>query len=159
MILDGVRRAAPSFANSLDFVGCEKLLKAVTTHFPRIHCFGHVHEMPGAATGGWVDGNLRIEKVIPRPCESFRHVKHVSLCADDKYGLDLSEGEETLFVNASIMDIQNKPRHYPWVVDLELPLTEDADDEDFVVVHNPRLSRAAAPTNETELCDIFVRGV
>lgn len=28
-------------------------------------------------------------------------------------------------VNVSIMDAQNKPRHYPFVVDLELRLAED----------------------------------
>lgn len=34
----------------------------------------------------------------------------------------LEWGEETLFVNASIMDVQYKPVNAPWVVDLDLPL-------------------------------------
>ena len=44
--------------------------------------------------------------------------------------VDLSEGseeglrwgEETLFVNASIMDVWYKPVNAPWVVDLDLPV-------------------------------------
>ncbi len=44
--------------------------------------------------------------------------------------VDLSEGseeglrwgEETLFVNASIMDVWYKPVNAPWVIDLDLPV-------------------------------------
>lgn len=35
-------------------------------------------------------------------------------------------GEETLFVNASIMDVRYRPVNPPWVVDLDLPLKKVA---------------------------------
>lgn len=31
-------------------------------------------------------------------------------------------GEETLFVNAAIMDVNYKPVNAPWMVDLDLPI-------------------------------------
>ena len=36
-------------------------------------------------------------------------------------------GEETLFVNASIMDVHYKPVNAPWIVDLDLPIAERAE--------------------------------
>ena len=49
--------------------------------------------------------------------------------------VDLAEGsnvplafsEETLFVNASIMDVSYKPVNAPWMVDLDLPMAEQAE--------------------------------
>ncbi len=37
-------------------------------------------------------------------------------------GEGLRWGEETLFVNASIMDVGYNPVNAPWVVDLDLPV-------------------------------------
>ena len=37
-------------------------------------------------------------------------------------GEGLRWGEETLFVNASIMDVGYHPVNAPWVVDLDLPV-------------------------------------
>ena len=47
-------------------------------------------------------------------------------------GIDISEdgeqplqwGEETLFVNASIMNVHYRPVNAPWIVDLDLPMKE-----------------------------------
>ena len=33
-------------------------------------------------------------------------------------------GEETLFVNAAIMDVRYRPENAPWRIDLDLPLAE-----------------------------------
>lgn len=38
----------------------------------------------------------------------------------------LKWGEETLFINASIMDVRYRPVNSPWVVDLDLPLKKVA---------------------------------
>ena len=38
----------------------------------------------------------------------------------------LQVGDETVFVNAAIMNVKYKPRNAPWLVDLELPLTGQA---------------------------------
>jgi hypothetical protein len=43
---------------------------------------------------------------------------------------DLEYGKETLFVNASIMNLQYRPLNAPWVVDLELPVASDDEDEE-----------------------------
>lgn len=39
-------------------------------------------------------------------------------------------GEETLFVNASIMDTYYEPRNPPWLIDLDLPRDLDCAVED-----------------------------
>ena len=36
-------------------------------------------------------------------------------------GSRLQFGQETLFVNASIMDVRYNPRNAPWIIDLDLP--------------------------------------
>ena len=36
-------------------------------------------------------------------------------------GRGLKDGEETLFVNAAVMDVDYRPVNAPWVVDLDLP--------------------------------------
>lgn len=35
-------------------------------------------------------------------------------------------GEETLFVNASIMNVHYRPVNAPWIVDLDLPVREES---------------------------------
>ena len=34
----------------------------------------------------------------------------------------LTFGEETLFVNAAIMDVNYRPENAPWMVDMDLPI-------------------------------------
>jgi hypothetical protein len=45
---------------------------------------------------------------------------HVNIADDSDNPLKF--GQETLLVNAAIMDIRYRPLHAPWMVDLELPL-------------------------------------
>ncbi|CAI7621633.1 unnamed protein product [Penicillium glandicola] len=90
-------------------VGCEHLLRAVRRARPRLHLFGHIHEGWGAQRGVWDgEGGVGLEDV---PTD-----------AEDIAGADrpLRVGEETLFVNGSIMTVAYEPRNAPWVVDLEL---------------------------------------
>lgn len=99
-------------------VGCEHLRRAVQRCRPRLHCFGHIHEGWGAEKVNW---SKRTSDMI--------EVDQASVLAQRSSYLDLSEtgsalkfGEETVFVNAAIMDERYRPRNAPWVVDLDLPL-------------------------------------
>lgn len=102
-------------------VGCDHLLRAVARCKPRLHCFGHIHE-------GWGAGRINWRT------KAFEHVKLAksqvleNRCAS----VDISEGgdeplqwgQETLFVNASVMDVSYNPTNAPWVVDIDLPMKQ-----------------------------------
>ncbi|MCJ1428345.1 hypothetical protein MMC29_006254 [Sticta canariensis] len=99
-------------------VGCENLRHAVQRCRPRLHCFGHIHEGWGAEKRNW--SNQTTEKI---------EVDHARILAQRSSYLDLSDsgselrfGEETVFVNAAIMNKSYRPRNAPWVVDLDLAL-------------------------------------
>ena len=100
-------------------VGCDHLLKAVTRCKPRLHCFGHIHEGWGA---GRIDWRMK----------AFEHERSArsKIIEDRCASIDVSEsgskplkwGQETIFVNASIMDVKYNPTNAPWLVDIDLPL-------------------------------------
>lgn len=99
-------------------VGCENLRHAVQRCRPRLHCFGHIHEGWGAEKRNW--SKQTTEKI---------EVDHGRNLAQRSSYLDLSDsgselrfGEETVFVNAAIMNKSYRPRNAPWIVDLDLPL-------------------------------------
>ncbi|KAI4195601.1 MAG: hypothetical protein LQ346_003379 [Caloplaca aetnensis] len=103
-----------------EMVGCEHLLRAVRRCRPRLHCFGHIHEGWGAERHDWVKG-----------CMETVEVDRDQVLRDGCAGIDVSAeegerglrwGEETVFVNASIMDVRYRPVNAPWRVDLELPV-------------------------------------
>ena len=100
-------------------VGCENLRRAVERCKPRIHAFGHIHEGWGAERWNWKSGKrhtiyTKRKEVIEERCAKI----DISKQGEE----ELRWGEETLFVNASIMDVDYNPVNAPWVVDLELPL-------------------------------------
>jgi Calcineurin-like phosphoesterase len=105
--------------------GCQHLLRAVKRCKPRLHAFGHIHE-------GW--GARRMKWAPEERADIEDQLFPIAVDRDDvleKRGafIDLSSsgnsqlqwGQETLFVNAAIMDVRYNPRNAPWVVDLELP--------------------------------------
>ncbi|KAK5453638.1 hypothetical protein LTS15_006825 [Exophiala xenobiotica] len=121
-------------------VGCEHLRRAVERCRPRMHCFGHIHEAWGACRKRWdVDtttsnnnkegeepqGDGQTHTIDPGSYDSL--VDRMGAYVD---ATDLEYGKETLFVNASIMNLQYRPLNAPWVVDLELPVASDDEDED-----------------------------
>jgi Icc-related predicted phosphoesterase len=116
-------------------VGCPHLLKAVARAKPLVHCFGHIHEGWGAETVTWGDA-LDTEK---ETMEQFKgqgwakHIKEVERVQvverDVKEqravfvdGRGINRGEQTLLVNAAIMDVGYSPVNAPFVVDLDLPM-------------------------------------
>jgi hypothetical protein len=127
---------------SVPAVGCPLLLRAVMRARPKICCFGHIHEGWGAERLKWADG---VGEVAGRECsveewkekvweEGVEKVERIEVDSKDakerravfvdvseEGGKSLKDGEETLFVNAAVMDVGYRPVNAPWVVDLDLP--------------------------------------
>ncbi|CZT52275.1 related to metallophosphoesterase domain-containing protein 2 [Rhynchosporium secalis] len=99
-------------------VGCEASLRAVSRARPLLYCFGHIHEAYGCKLVTWKDekkiGKEAIEKEDSQPNG------YPGTSSD----WPLKFGEETLMVNAAIMDFRNRPTNSPWLVDLDLPKAE-----------------------------------
>jgi len=117
-------------------VGCPHLLKAVARAKPLVHCFGHIHEGWGAETVTWNDtSDTRQKETI----EQFKrqgwekHIKKVEKVEVEEKevkeqravfvdGREIKRGEQTLLVNAAIMDVGYSPVNAPFIVDLDLPM-------------------------------------
>lgn len=113
-------------------VGCDNLLKACRRARPRLHVFGHIHEGFGAVRGSWNDKKdnndnddsdddwltNKIEQDPETVLENRFCYYDLSSDADEP----LRFGEETLFVNASVVTVGYRADNAPWVVDLDLPL-------------------------------------
>ncbi|KAM0543384.1 hypothetical protein ACHAPJ_012343 [Fusarium lateritium] len=127
--------------------GCPDLLAAVTRAKPKIHCFGHIHEAWGTHHVSWdgdvIDENksrkvglkgLRPNRVTQNEeTAKTTRVKLIEMSKQRAAHLDLTQGdsrlvpgEQTLFVNAAIMDIRYRPIQLPWLVDVDLPRAEES---------------------------------
>ena len=98
-------------------VGCEHLRRAVGRCRPLLHAFGHIHEAWGAIQMKWnhsLPGSGQEQDI---PVDQQRLMEQRGVYVDATH---MERGEETLFVNASIMDLQYNPVQGPWIVDLEL---------------------------------------
>ncbi|MCJ1350065.1 MAG: hypothetical protein MMC33_000046 [Icmadophila ericetorum] len=101
-ILDKVR--------SGDNAGCVNLFAADKRARPRIHCFGHIHEGWGAERYNWVRKSAN--PVLTNKTSVLKDGSaQLYLAADG--GKLLKFGEETVFINAAIMDQSNNPGHAP----------------------------------------------
>ncbi|GIK02309.1 hypothetical protein Aspvir_006358 [Aspergillus viridinutans] len=103
-------------------VGCEGLFAAVKRARPRMHVFGHIHEGHGALRGEWgTDMALGGTRVV---CDEdgVREERGAYVDVSVDSGRPLRFGEETLFVNASVLDERYRAVNAPWVVDLDLPV-------------------------------------
>jgi Icc-related predicted phosphoesterase len=118
-----------------EHVGCEHLMRAAERARPRLYLFGHIHEGWGAVRGTY-DSTKASEKDSKEGASASASIKLEEIPVDkkdmiEKRGvyLDVSSeaqrpldfGNETLFVNASIVDIYYEPVNAPWVIDLDLP--------------------------------------
>lgn len=106
-----------------EHVGCAHLLRAAERARPKLYVFGHIHEGWGAVRGTYTtfsDRGLEQEK-IPVDREDMLENRGVHLDLSSGAQRPLAVGDETLFVNASIVDISYRPVNAPWVVDLDLP--------------------------------------
>ncbi|KAL4866884.1 hypothetical protein BDV12DRAFT_172216 [Aspergillus spectabilis] len=122
-------------------VGCEHLTRAVERARPALHVFGHIHEGYGArrveweassssleaAEGGTQAGTgKRIKKVeeIPWDREDVMEERGAYVDLSSGSGRPLRRGEETVFVNASVVNVEYQGLNAPWVVDLDLEVDE-----------------------------------
>ena len=83
-----------------------------------MHCFGHIHEGYGAERYQWARKSAE-PVLISQEKALTERASFVDIAAGGPRPLKF--GEETLFVNAAIMDVQYNPANAPWVVDLDLP--------------------------------------
>lgn len=113
-ILDNVTR-------SDEHVGCDHLLRAVRRCRPLIHCFGHIHEGSGAGKMRWVTSSFEVASLDQ---DQVLHDRSAHIDISKASDSPLKWGEETMFINASIMDVRYRPVNPPWLVDLELPVRE-----------------------------------
>ncbi|CAD0050504.1 unnamed protein product, partial [Aureobasidium pullulans] len=122
-------------------VGCPHLLKAVARAKPLIHCFGHIHEGWGAETvtwadtpkrepqqtiqefkdGGWEKSIKSVETVEVDKKEVMEQ-RAVFVDASKEGGKEVIRGEQTLMVNAAIMNAEYHPVNAAFLVDVDLPL-------------------------------------
>lgn len=100
-------------------VGCENLLKATTRAKPRLHVFGHIHEAYGGGKMDWVTKKMETIRGDP---EDMLKQRCLYVDASEGGGKGLKHGEETLFVNASVVTIRYHAVNAPWLVDLDLPV-------------------------------------
>ena len=102
-------------------VGCENLGRAVSRCRPRVHVFGHIHEGWGVRRMMWGDGGGGGEEVVGMEGgDGGEGFVRLDLRGNGKGG-GVRWGEETVFVNASVMDVEYRPVQKMWVVDIDLP--------------------------------------
>ena len=102
-------------------VGCENLLRATERARPRLHVFGHIHEAYGGGRMDWKSPTKQVEEIRGDP-ESMLEDRCVYVDASEGGKQPLRVGEETLFVNASVVSIRYHAVNAPWLVDLDLPV-------------------------------------
>jgi len=108
--------------------GCQHLHQAVHRARPKIHCFGHIHEGWGAQVVTW--DNDKESDSLANSIESSRkiHVDGAEMYNERAVRVDISSssemplrmGEQTLMVNAAIMNVRHQPMNGPWLVELDL---------------------------------------
>jgi hypothetical protein len=100
-------------------VGCHALLRAASRARPKLYCFGHIHEGYGCNLMTWKDD----KKLIG--ADAIESKKERFNTYPDPKEWKLIHGKETVMINASIMNVKYKPANAPWIVDLDLPKTQD----------------------------------
>lgn len=103
-------------------VGCDHLAKAVERCKPLLHCYGHIHEAWGQTRVKWTAGSKpamepKIQtqnNLAPLTRKQMQNIGYVD-------ATEAQHGEETIFINASIMNLLYQPTQKPWIVDLMLP--------------------------------------
>lgn len=127
--------------NRGDLAGCPHLLRALIRSKPLLHCFGHIHEGWGAERITWTSA---ADEVATKPASieewkqgAWRASMGETIPAGGRIypdlematknhaavvdGVALKRGEDTLLINAAIMDVRYVPRNAPWLVELDLP--------------------------------------
>ena len=120
MVTHGPPKGILDVTNRGEIVGCQRLMRAVERARPLLHCFGHIHEGWGVGRMDWGTGEFAGKKQSMDNLGGDEYTE-VSYDGSERGGAPVRWGEETVFVNASIMDVKYRPVNRPWVVDLDLP--------------------------------------
>lgn len=105
-------------------VGCENLLRACQRARPRLHVFGHIHEAYGAVRKNWSKNeDVELEEEEDHETVLRNRCRYYDMSSDSNHPLKF--GEETLFVNASVVTLRYQADNAPWMVDLDLPAAAD----------------------------------
>ncbi|KAL8672321.1 MAG: hypothetical protein Q9168_003205 [Polycauliona sp. 1 TL-2023] len=120
------------FAGSQN-VGCPHLLTAVKRVRPMVHCFGHIHEGNGVEVVDWIakakeevaakekEKKERKNDAVHRAFEAEWIENPYPGVYDWRGGMGrYRKGENTLAVNASVMDNRQRPSNAPWLVECDL---------------------------------------
>jgi hypothetical protein len=117
--------------------GCEHLRRAIARVRPRMHCFGHVHKGHGAQRVWYDDDDKKKldegdDRMVLLPQEwvgknQAKRKGYATLPPGSTEAFRTNR-QETLMVNAAILDDENKPENRPWLVELDLPMYESAVD-------------------------------
>lgn len=99
-------------------VGCKNLLQALGRAEPRMHCLGHIHESNGAEVMDW---GSRVSMRSTRGNEELGKQEGVRNAYPESVKPSLIDGEQSLVINAAIINGKNEPTNAPWLVDLDLP--------------------------------------
>lgn len=116
-------------------VGCDHLLTAVSRCRPLLHCFGHIHEAWGAEILSWPSDTKNRGAINLKAVDCSMQVSHPqeilevasSEAAQSTQNVSVIDaraivhGKQTVFVNASVMNIHYAPTQWPWLIQLELP--------------------------------------
>ena len=105
-------------------LGCNHLRKAIGRARPRLHCFGRVHEDSGALLGGWQSFRRRpdgLTETLAEPELRWKRLIRNGYPSFQRCGV--RHGDETLMVNACIMNEDHKLRNRPWLFELDLPMS------------------------------------
>jgi predicted phosphodiesterase len=106
--------------------GCENLLKAVSRARPRLHVFGHIHEGYGARRLDW-ETKTSSRNCLQQDPETVLENRSAYCNVSSDSTQPLRFGEETLFVNASVVTVNYVPKNAPWLIDIDLPATGDSE--------------------------------
>ncbi|KAI9733586.1 MAG: hypothetical protein M1834_003188 [Cirrosporium novae-zelandiae] len=102
-------------------VGCPHLLRATRRCRPRLHCFGHIHEGWGAKRVDWMKNQA---ESLKQDKKQVLENRSAYIDASNSGKQPLKFGEETILVNASIMDASYRRSNAPFIVDLDLPVIQ-----------------------------------
>lgn len=100
-------------------MGCENLSRALRRVKPMMHCFGHINEGNGVKIIDWKKGQVN-EKSDERPTENPY---------PKAFTWRMNHNNQTLAVNAAIMNGKIEPENAPWLVTLDLPCITRDDQE------------------------------
>lgn len=116
-------------------VGCPNLLQAVRRSRPRMHCFEHIHEGNGMQIVDWDDddnnnnnnnkGGLSTSSNLAHRGQEQQPPSQTQSQFPNTYPEparlpSLTHGQQSLMVNAAIMNAKNEPANAPWLLEVDL---------------------------------------